>query len=111
MIETEEHEIEVDNSEEEMFPRTSLHYELDEVLFIMDRFIKHIPIQQISDFVQRAPRALVFKFLEYRPIKPDGSLLFTESVRTLQEALTYSKEVNMYSLNLPGDYEDLEDAG
>jgi hypothetical protein len=98
--------IEIDNSEEQMFPRTGLPYELSEVLFIMSRVLKKIPLMQIADFVQRAPRTLIFKFFEYRPINPDGSLNFTDSVKTAEEAASYTKKVSMYTLDLPEDFED-----
>jgi len=96
----------IDNSEEEMFPRTKHPYELDEVLFIMDGFIKNVSLEQIADFVQRSPRQLRFIFLEYRPVRSDGTLDPTGSVRTAREALL-TKKVSMYYI----ESKDLEDAG
>jgi hypothetical protein len=101
------YKIEVDNSEEEMFPRSELHYELSEVLFIMSRISNSIPLSFIADFVQRSPRALTFKFLTYRPVNPDGSLNVNESVATEAEALTYTKKSSMYSLDI--DMSDMKE--
>lgn len=79
-------------TEKEQYPRTDHDFSLDEICYVMDRLSRGVSVEEIAEYIQRAPWLVSFKFIEYRPINPDGTYDYSRSVETPEEALTYQKQ-------------------
>ena len=71
--------------------RTRQPYTLNEVLYITDRLIEQIPIDQIAGVVQRTMSSIIYKFVDFRPLDKNGEYIWDRSVKTLEEVNNYKE--------------------
>ena len=79
-------------TQKELYPRTEEEFSLNEICYIMEKLMDQVSIDRIAKLTARAPWLIRFKFLEYRPLKKDGTFDFSKSVGTAEEVHTYEPQ-------------------